>query len=59
MNIADTRATVLGEPVGDRRVSDALTPGGDNKGHTVGNVANHAVDVVAAVSSHGLLATVL
>ena len=59
VNSADTRATVLGEPVGDIRVSNALTPGGNNKGHTVGNVANHVVDVVAAESSHGLLATVL
>jgi len=56
---ADTGATILGEPVGSGRVSDALTPGGDNEGHAVSNVVLEVLDVGAAVGGHNLGAVFL
>jgi len=58
-NIADTGATILGEPAGSRRVSDALTPGGDNEGHAVSDVVLEVLHVGAAVGGHNLGAVVL
>mmetsp|Transcript_20297 Transcript_20297/g.25037 ORF Transcript_20297/g.25037 Transcript_20297/m.25037 type:complete len:401 (-) Transcript_20297:27-1229(-) len=51
--IAGAAASVFSEP------GVIALPVGDDEGHAVGDVASHAMEVVAVLSSHGLSAAVL